>query len=196
MDHGIGVGERVRRVLAGDREAAAWLYDTLAPRLYRRLLRRYPHLTRDEVEDALHDAFVLLLAPTNRTLRGFVESAADGEAELERRIWGLACGMVANRRRAGRATPEVALGEFEPTTGSPTAEQVALHRNLLAKLGECLARRRARLVLYLTLRHRDGLAPEEIMRATGWSPKATYKLKAALDEAVRECARWAGITLG
>lgn len=193
MGHEMGVSERIRRVLAGDRAAAAWLYDTFAPRLYRRLLRRYPHLTRPEIEDALHDAFVLLLSPDNRTLRSFVATAADGEAALERRIWGLACGMVANRRRAGRATPEVALGELEPSANQPSAEHVTLHRDLLERLGACLARQRERLVLYLTLRHRDGLAPEEIMRVTGWSPKATYKLKAALDEAVRECARWLGL---
>lgn len=195
MGEATGVGERVRQILAGDRKAAAWLYDTFAPELFRRLSRRYPHLSVHEVEDTLHDAFVLLFSPANRTLRSFLDGPQSDEAELGRRLWGLACGLVTNRRRAGRGVSEVALGDHEFGSGEPSSERVVLHRDLLARLDDCLASRRERIALYLSLRHRDGLSPEEIMHVTGWSPKITYKLKAALDEALRECAKWLGIAL-
>ena len=81
------------------------------------------------------------------------------------------------------------------TTYARATISVGQPSDLLKQLDRCLRAQRARIYLYYRLRYYEGLTPEEIARATGWSRKATYKLRQALNEAVRTCARELGIEL-
>ncbi|MEM1183001.1 MAG: hypothetical protein AAGM22_31960, partial [Acidobacteriota bacterium] len=81
---------------------------------------------------------------------------------------------------------------FDEADERPTAEQEALDRDRLERLADCIERANARVFLYFSLRFRDGLAPEEIVTVTGWSKKATYKLKQRLNDAVEVCAEALG----
>ena len=64
---------------------------------------------------------------------------------------------------------------------------------VVGQLDECLSESGERLYLYYKLRYRDGLTPQQVSRAAGWSMKATYKLKQKLNEAVERCAELLGI---
>lgn len=177
----------LRRILAGDRAATAWLYDSFAPRLLRRLGRRYPEL---DAEELLHETFLLCLRDGAALLRRRLERSPEGltEADLDRFLWDQACGIASNRRRRDAVRRE-ARADGLPAAGEPDPERGSVARDTLRRLVRCLGEKGGRPYLYFKLRYVDGLAPEEIARATGWSRKATYKLKQSLDEAVRECAR-------
>ncbi len=185
------VVDRLRHVIAGDREAAAWLYDCFATSLFQRLGRRYGYLTLEEREDVLQDTFVHALRHDGRLLASFLERAAGTAPEpgdLERFLWDQACGLVANRRRSRLARRWVPLGDEDEAEPDPvSAEQRLIDRDSLRKLDHCLRDRGQRVYLYFQLRYADGLAPEEIVAATGWSRKATYKLRQALNRAVDAC---------
>lgn len=183
------VEQQLERILAGDEEAAGWLYDSFAPGLARRLSRRYPDLAT-EVEDLVHDVFVLFLRNDAGLLRDFLDrhrASSPGRSALERRLWDLACGLASNRRRTVRHRRVVTLDDRERPDRSPGAERTALDRDQLRRLDACLRSGNERVYLYFKLRYRDGLSPEEISRITGWSRKATYKLKQALNRAVADC---------
>jgi len=189
--------DRLRRVAAGDREAAAWLYDSFAPSLFRRLRRRYEPLGLDS-EDLLQDSFALYFRDDAKVLRDFLERTAGGGATrqaLERHLWDLACGVAANARRTAWRRRAVPLPELPLSTGA-AAESRALARDTLRRLEACLREGNRRVVLYYALRFRDGLTPAEVARVTGWSSKATYKLRQSLNEAVRECAERLRIDIG
>lgn len=190
------VHERLRELLAGDRNAAAWLYDTFAPGLYRRLRQRYERPGGPDPGDLLHDAFVLFLQREGKVLRDFVERHPDDDGAavaLERRLWDLACGVAANRRRAAWVRRVFALPVLAAIDPGAGAERGAVARDSLARLDDCLRENPERVYLYYKLRFFDGLTPEEIAGATGWSRKATYKLKDVLNQAVRRCVERLGL---
>lgn len=190
---------RVRRIAAGDREEAAWLYDTFAPGLFRRLRQRYAPLGLDP-EDLLQDAFAFYFRNDRKVLRDFVDRAGSGATAraLERHLWDLACGVASNARRTSWRRRVVPLTRGTRLTSEPGsgAERRALARDTLRRLEDCLRAAHPRIALYYALRFRDGLSPSEVARATGWSPKKTYKLRQSLDEAVRRCADQLDIDLG
>lgn len=185
------VRQRLVALLAGRQDAAAWLYDTFAPRLYRRLKGRYGHPRGLDPDDLLQDAYVFYFQHDGRVLQRFlgeVPPAEQSEARLESYLWDLACGLASNRRRsaASRATRPLEAEELPPVV--PLAERRVIERDTLGRLEDCLRRSSHRVFLYFTLRYRDGLTPEEITAACGWSRKATYKLRQALDAAIESCA--------
>jgi len=181
------------RIVAGDAAATARLYDSHAPRLYRRLARRYPEL---DAEDLLQETFLLCLRDGAALLGRLLEREPTGggrgrptEAELHRYLWDLGCGLASNRRRWAAVRRSAVLSLDRPAAGGPDAEREAIAKDVLERLERCLGDRGGRTYLYYKLRYADGLSPEEISRVTGWSRKATYKLKQALDAVVRECLR-------
>lgn len=187
---GAEVYEKLSSVLAGDPEATAWLYDAFAPRLLRRLRLRYRYFDCAELEDLLHDVFVLFLRNDGGLLRSFLAQRSPRqltESSVERRLWDVACGMATNRRRSFGRRKVVPLESFDHPAPNATAEQSAIDRDQLRRLDACLREGNARVYLYFKLRYRDGLAPEEIAQVTGWSRKATYKLKQALNRQVETC---------
>lgn len=185
-----GLEEKLRELLKSDPAAAAWLYDTFAPRIYRRLRQRYSYLEDPDVEDLLHDTFLLSFQNGFRVFERFLESDASTDEEtLERRLWDLACGLAANLRRSAAVRRVVPLAERHNPVSSAHAEQAVMDRDLLSRLNACLEERSTRVFLYFQLRYRDGLSPQEVSQVTGWSQKATYKLKQRLDEAIRRCAQ-------
>ena len=182
------LAERLRAAVSGDPSASAWLYDTFAGRLYRRLQRRYGRAGLD-AEDLLQDAFVFFLQHDARVLRRFLDqSGPDGPTtgELERYLWDLACGLASNRRRSRSRATVVPL-VVEQTSPTPGAERSLIERDQLDRLLDCLRRAGSRIFLYFKLRFDDGLSPRDIATATGWSMKATYKLRQRLDRAVVAC---------
>ena len=193
------VAERLRRLVAGDPRAAAWLYDTFAPRLYRRLRGRYGHLPGIDPQDLLQSAFLFYLQNDCRVLRSFLEQTSPAEVTadaLMRRLWDLACGLASNQRRAARARPQLTdLGEALAETG-PTIERRLSERQTLSRLAACLARRGRRLHLYFCWRYGDGLTPREIAAVAGWSRPETYRLREALNRALAACAAELGVDLG
>ncbi len=193
------VRDGLESLLTGERSGAAWLYDTFAGRLQRRLQLRYGYPGGLDAEDLLQDAFVFFLQHDGRVLHRFLKRTPSAEqtvARLERYLWDLACGLASNRRRSrsrsrGNVVP-IIDGAAE-ISSSPGAERSAIDRDRLARLDACLEGRSARAYLYYKLRFHDGLSPEEIACTTGWSRKATYKLKQVLNRAVAECADQLGI---
>lgn len=193
------IARRVKGIAAGCAENAAWLYDTCAPRLYRRLRHRYGYPGGIEVEDLCHDTFVVVFRHQARLLTTFVERTPRSEltlAALERYLWDQACGLASNRRRASGGRKLVAIDEVAEPREPADEEQRAVHGDVLARMVACLKGKGQRTYLYFLLRHHEGLAPEEVAKATGWSMKATYKLKQALNKAVQECAERLGLAVG
>jgi DNA-directed RNA polymerase specialized sigma24 family protein len=203
----VPVAERLERLLAGDSGAAAWLFDTFAPPLLRRLGQRYGYLGPAEVEDLLQETFLLVLRQEGRLLAAFLERAgrpskpASGspstekltEKDVERFLWDQACGLASNRRRSATFRNVVPMSDTLEVGVEESAEQQAIDRDSLARLDACLRAGGERVYLYYKLRYRDGLTPEQVADVAGWSRKATYKLRQALDEAVRRCVERLGL---
>src|SRR5262245_34558901 len=96
-------GETLERLVAGSRSAAAWLYDSFAPRLYRRLRQRYGYLGEAELEDLLQETFLVVLRNERRVLVAFLDrrpARPIESEEIERFLWDEACGLASNRRRS------------------------------------------------------------------------------------------------
>lgn len=191
------VRPQLRRIAAGDRAAAAWLYDTYAADLFRRLRQRYGRPGGPDPEDLLQDAFAFYFQREAKVLRDFLERRPVGEATREalgRHLWDLACGLAANRRRSAWSRKVVSIADHEHTAPETGVETGAVARDTLARLERCLREGRARVYLYYKLRYVDALSAEEVAAATGWSMKATYKLRQSLNEAVQRCAERLGLT--
>jgi DNA-directed RNA polymerase specialized sigma24 family protein len=191
----VGISEQItahlKGVVAGDRAAGAWFYDAFADRLFRRLRQRYGYLGEAGVEDVLQDTYLLVLRQEARLLRRFLEKIPEARqtaARLERFLWDQACGLASNQRRSAAHRKVVPLNTVQADR-APNAERETLERDRLARLEHCLSGGRARVFLYYKLRYRDGLSPEQISDATGWSRKATYKLKEALNAALDACVQ-------
>ncbi len=179
----------ISRILAGDRAAVAWLYDTFAPRLLRRLRLRFGAVRGLDSEDLLQDTFIYLLSHDGRPLERFRARHKDADPEkqeLEHFLWSAACGIASNRRRSLRRRPAASLDDRQ-IASETGGENPALARDALERLGACLFRSGERLHLYFQLRYLDGHKPAEIAQLTGWSMRATYKLKQSLDTALEGC---------
>jgi len=191
--------ELAERLAAGDPQAVAWLYDSVAPDLYRRLRRRYGYPGGSDAADVLQETFLLCLRDQARLLRGVAASLPPGAPvlpALQRYLWDLACGVAANARRS--VWSRRVLREPQPAAAAeePSAERSAISREALQRLDGCLQRQGERLYLYFKLRYADGLTPEEIAAGTGWSRKTTYKLRQSLNEAVERCLDRLGLRPG
>ena len=187
------------RLAAGDPAAVAWLYDHAAPGLYQRLRRRYGYPGGPDAADLLQETFLLCLRDGARLLRTFAAGQPAGAPALpafQRYLWDQACGLAANARRSVWSRRVSPLPEAPLAAAEPPAERSAISRDALERLDGCLAGWGERLYLYFKLRYVDGLTPDEIAAGTGWSKKATYKLKQALNEAVEQCAGQLGLALG
>lgn len=179
----------ISQILAGDRAAVAWLYDTFAPRLLRRLGQRFGGIGGLDREDLLQDTFLYVLKENGRVLERFKGRHAGGRPQaldLEHFLWSAACGIASNRRRSLLRHPAASIDgrEVLPDVGG---ESPAIARDALERLASCLSDSGDRLALYFQLRFRDGHKPAEIARITGWSQRATYKLKQSLDAALDRC---------
>jgi len=185
---------KIGRVIEGDRQATAWLYDQFAPLLFRRLSSRYVPLGLDG-EELLQDAFVFYLQHDARVLRRLLERETTfDDNSVHRYLWDLACGLASNKLRSLKRATIVPLNNEILKAEDDTA-QSNLSQDLLSRLDACLSHKNSRVYLYFTLRYVDGLEPEEISRATGWSRKATYKLKQAFNSALADCAERLEINL-
>ncbi len=185
------------RLAAGDPAAVAWLYDHAAPDLYQRLRRRYGYPGGPDAADLLQETFLLCLRDGARLLRVFAAGQPPGAPALpplQRYLWDLACGLAANARRSVWSRRVQPMPAAPLAAAEPPAERSAVARDALERLDGCLAGRGGRLYLYFKLRYVDGLTPDEIAAGTGWSKKATYKLKQALNEAVEHCLSRLGLT--
>ncbi|HEY0556863.1 MAG TPA: CHAT domain-containing protein [Thermoanaerobaculia bacterium] len=182
--------EIAARLAAGDPDTIAWLYDHVAPDLYRRLRRRYEYPGGADAADLLQETFLLCLRDGARLLRGFIASQPAGSPALlalRHYLWDLACGLAANVRRSVWSRRVGPLPEAPVAGGEQPADRAVIAREALERLDGCLEAQGERLYLYFKLRYVDGLAPEEIAAGTGWSRKATYKLRQSLNEAVERC---------
>lgn len=183
------VTTKLRQIANGDAVAAAWLYDTFSATLYRRLRRRYGYPGGVEVEDLLQDTFMQALRGRGEVLIRWLDRQPKppSEAALGRYLWDLACGLATNRRRAQSRVNVVSIERAPPLTERPVAERSLLGKDALDQLEDCLEATNARTYLYFKLRCVDGLTPDEVVKATGWSKKSTYKRKQILDQAIRAC---------
>ncbi len=183
----------ISRILSGDRVAVAWLYDTFAPRLLRRLGLRFAGIPGVDPEDLLQDTFLYALKQEGQVLERFRRGHSRGEPQeqdLEHFLWSAACGIASNRRRSLLRHPatEIDSQTFQDQVMlSQRDDGPALARDALERLAACLSKSGDRLELYFQLRYRDGHKPAEIAHLTGWTQKATYKLKQALDTALDSC---------
>ena len=191
------VRPQILRVLEGESEALAWLYDSFAPLLLRRLTARFGGVPHLDPEDLLQDTYLYVLGRECRALRRFLARTppeSHGRTALEQFLWSAACGLASNRMRSLLRRPTVPLGERGDLVPEPGGEGHTVARNALERLGDCLARRGERFYLYFQLRYLDGLKPAEITYTTGWSRKKTYKLKQELDQALDRCLAQLGLT--
>ncbi len=193
------VTDTLQRLVAGDRTAAAWLYDHFADELLRRIRGRYGYLPA-EPEDLLQDAFVFYFQNRAKVIRDFLERVPVTQqtpSRLGRHLWDLACGVASNHRRAAKirsGTEGFEEGEEARLVDAESSiEETALDRDHLQRLDRCLLQRGRRLAVYYRLRYWDGYSPTEIAGITGWPMKATYKLKQALKGAVELCAGELGL---
>ncbi len=193
------VPSQLRRLVAGDGGAAAWLYDTFAAGLYRRLERRYGYPGGLDVENLLHDAFVFYFQRDCKVMRDFlarVPAAAQTRPALDRHLWDLACGVASNQLRSAARRYQRPLADIDAVRHAPSGERSALDRDAVERLGECLRESDEEVYLYGKLRFWEGLTPAEICEVTGWARKATYKLRQAFDDLARRCAESLGLAPG
>ena len=190
------VSDSLCRIVEGDDDAKAWLYDTFSARLYRRLRGRYAERQGFDAEELLQDSFVFFFQHEARVLRRFLEQVAEAERteeRLGRYLWDLACGVASNRRRSLGREKSLPLADQVLRSQGAGPERRSVGRDALRRLAACIRDADGRAYLYFKMRFVDGLTPEEIALAAGWSRKATYKLKLRLNEAAEKCARRLGI---
>lgn len=191
---GAELTERLERVIDGDDEARRWLHDTFAPRIFRRLHARYSRSV--DVEEVFQDTFLFVIQNAPRTFGHFLAEVPEvqrTETRLDAYLWDLACGIASNRLRSARRQPAPSPVPVEQAVDPIDSERRTLDRDLLTKLKACLKRAGSRSYLYYKLRFVDGFTPHEIVLATGWSRKITYKLRLVLDGAIDRCARRLGL---
>lgn len=189
------VSDKLHKIIAGDKGACKWLYETFAARLFRRLKNRYEKVGLNP-DDLLHDAFLFFFRKQAKVLGNFLERVPRNdhtEARLERYLWDLACGIASNQRRSHASRKVVPITESQDFASGYETEQFIISRALLIQLKACLKKKDPRLYLYYKLRHQLGLSAGETAKVTGWPVKTTYNLKSSLEKAIRECAEELGI---
>lgn len=190
------VHQHLQAILDGDRSSAAWLYDTFADELFVRLRHRYGYPGGLDPDDLLQDSFIFYFQRQAKVLGDFLRRTPRRRLTrkaLLRHLWDLACGLASNRRRSAALRTVVPIDELRTRATTADAERQTIDRDAVEQLDRCLSESGERLYLYYKLRYRDGLTPQQVARATGWSMKATYKLKQRLNEAVERCAELLGI---
>ena len=183
----------LRRVVRGDPEATAWLYDQFSSKLFRRLRSRYQYPGGIDAEDLLQDAFVFYLQRDAKVIQDFLErvpESAQTATRLERHLWDLACGLASNRRRSLKRKKDEPLPD-DQWLDDPSAQQDEdlIGKQELRLLDDCLKGSGPKVYLYYTLRYFDGHTPAEIAEITGWTMKSTYRQRQKLNEALRKCAQ-------
>ncbi|MEM7247444.1 MAG: hypothetical protein AAF533_19065 [Acidobacteriota bacterium] len=186
------LSERLRALLDRDAASRAWLYDSFAGPLFRRLRRRYGAHPAVDVEEVLHDLFVQLYERDDGLLRRFLDQTPAHEQtpeRLETALWDAACGIASNQRRRFKTRRLEALEAPDELRDDLDAEQVLSDRDLLAKLDACAREHGDTLYLYLKLRFADGHAPREIATLTGWPIEQVYRLRDELRPVIEGCVR-------
>lgn len=192
------VEQRLRRIIAGDREAALWLYDTFAPRLFRRLDRRYARPAGLDPNDLLRDAFVFFLQNDARVLATFLRRHAGREhsaAVLERYLWAQACSVVQVHPRLRSSRETTPISELEEAPGSPAPGHDLLSAAQRQRLDRCLHYADAQLYLDYKLRYSDGLSGEQAAKVAGWSVEEAAARHEALRATALRCVERLGIVL-
>lgn len=187
---------QVERAARGESAAISWFYQRFAPPLLRRLGARFAYLRAIDPEDLLHDTFIYLLGHEGRALHRFISQtplSALTDHAIEQFLWSAACGVTSNRLRTQRRYTADLLLPDRPAQAIRSSEGSTLARDALARLAACLAERGEDHYLYFQFRYLHGLTPAEIVTATGWSRKKTYKLKQTLDEALENCLERLGL---
>ncbi|MEM1203618.1 MAG: sigma-70 family RNA polymerase sigma factor [Acidobacteriota bacterium] len=190
------VDERIRGILQGRRGDTAWLYDEFSERLHRRLGSRYRDLEPEEVEDILHECYVLFFKDNGRVLRRFLERhrhPGPTPEQLERYLWDRACGLAVNLRRRVSRSLESGGEPRRSLASARNEESHLLNRDMLDQLGRCLQEGRQQVHLYYQLRYWEGLTPVEIEQVTGWRRKGIYRLRDALQRALKRCVERLGL---
>ena len=124
--------EMIERLLAGDRAAAAWLYDTFSADLFRRLRQRYAYAGGPDAEDLLQEAYAFYFQRDGKVLRDFLERVSPGAGAreaLERHLWDLACGVASNHRRSAWLRRVLPMAEIRGEAPSVGAERSAVARD-------------------------------------------------------------------
>ena len=197
MTQNDSVHELVNQVVRGDAQGAAWLFDTFAERLFRRLRARYEYPGGIDADDLLQDAFVFYLQNDAKVLRDFLSRVPERQQtqdRLERHLWDLACGVASNRRRSLKRKKDEPLPDdqwLDDPRASPDSELTS--RQELEALNGCVEGSGSRIFLYYKLRFFDGHSPSEIAEMTDWSMKTTYRLRQRLNDALHACAEKLGI---
>jgi DNA-directed RNA polymerase specialized sigma24 family protein len=183
----------LRQIAVGDPTAKAWLYDTYASGLQRKLSFRYGVHALDP-EELLQDAFVAFYQHDGRVLLNFLDRHPPAEQTVEQLrvyLWDLACGVASNqlrdRRTRRRNLPESDRDLGDVGVGSD-AEDRHIARDQMRRFVDCIAEKGAQIQLYFALRFVDGLTAEEISRVTGWPIAQVYRLRVRLGAAADECA--------
>lgn len=183
----------LRQIADGDPIAKAWLYDTYAGGLQRKLSFRYGVHALDP-EELLQDAFVTFYQHDGRVLLNFLERHPPPQQTVEQLriyLWDLACGVASNhlrnRRTRRRNLPESEV-ELADVVVSGDAEERHIARDQLRRFVECVAEKGAQIRLYFALRFVDGLTAEEISHVTGWPIEQVYRLRVRLGVAADDCA--------
>ena len=187
------VSAMLQAVVDGDAEAAHRLYDEMSPELLRRLRGRYGNIF-GEPEDLLQDAFLFYFQNDYKVLRDFMSRESKDtqtRSRLAGALWDLACGLVANRRRAQRSRDRV----FDPFQSSDQLKEadtgiytVAEQRDRLRDLERHLAAEDPDLASYCRLRFVHGYSPTEIAEHTGKPLRTVYKLRRSLSDALHNFA--------
>ncbi|MFN7967124.1 MAG: sigma-70 family RNA polymerase sigma factor [Acidobacteriota bacterium] len=189
----VNIPEQLKRIAAGDSAAKAWLYDTYASGLLRKLEARYGAYELD-ARDLLQDAYLSFFQHDGRALSRFLDRHSAEQQTLDQLriyLWDIACGVASNRLR-DRRTRRRYLPEadhdlsFEAAEDSPEREFV--RRDQMRRFIDCVAESGEQARLYFALRFVDGLTADEIAQVTGWPLPQVYRLRAKLGTAAEECA--------
>lgn len=169
--------QEVRRAAKGDEDAAAYLFDTYHPRVYRYALAKLG--AGSDAEDVAAETFAVVL----RELPKFKWKGAGFEAWLFRIASNL---VVDNVRRGGKewSTPD---GYVAPEAAyDRTPERQILERELSREIGDLLEELTSEQREVLLLRFAAGLDTNETAEAMGRKPNAIRQLQFRALAALRE----------
>jgi RNA polymerase sigma-70 factor (ECF subfamily) len=169
--------QEVRRAARGDEEAAAYLFDTYHPRVFRYALAKLG--AQSDAEDVAAETFAVVL----RELPRFKWKGAGFEAWLFR----IAANLVVDQvRRGGKewAAPDGFVGADMPYDRTP--ERQVLEREMSREIAEMLEHLTAEQREVLLLRFAAGLDTNEAAEAMGRKPNAVRQLQFRALAALRE----------